>query len=403
MFPNYPQSLSKETSTHFPQRKTSVCNLGLISSEFNEPSMEESNSGIHYPDTFSNESISQYAQQSSVPLNYQGSISNESFTYFTQQQSSVYDHIMTSGKSVSNGNEQSNSYLNYPGQMFSENNPSSMQQSSSFLNVPVLKSSESISNDMQPSLNYAESISNESFTHFTQQEEPVYDQKTTSGESVSNGNEQSNSYLNYPGQLFSENNLSSMQQSRSFLNVPDLKSNESVWNDRHPSSIRHNKKGTISNESFPYFTQGKSSLYYPIENINVSNYCGTDQSISYLNYPGYMSRENNSNFTQHSISSLHESILNSIECASYDMYEVNPVEAYNLGAHTNKNISSDIKNPNSSFANMEYNLTGYMSRDMQNFCSSFSYQEAPSNDNISYRKSSNTVSVGISRNGFKSL
>ncbi|GFU09491.1 hypothetical protein NPIL_118241 [Nephila pilipes] len=64
------------------------------------------------------------------------------------------------------------------------------------------------------------------------------------------------------------------------------------------------------------------------------------------------------------------------------MYAVNP--AYNLGARTKKNISSDIKIPNSCFTNMEYNLTGYMSRDTQNLSSSFSYQESPSNDNISF-------------------
>ncbi|GFU09495.1 hypothetical protein NPIL_118271 [Nephila pilipes] len=321
--------------------------------------MEQSNSGIHYHYTFSNESISQYVHQSSIPLNYPGSISNESFTYFTQQQMSVYDLITTSGESVSSSKEQSNSYLNYPGQMYSENNSSSMQQSSSFLHVPILKSDESISNDMQPSLNYTGLISNESFLYFTQQQEPVYNPITTS---VYNPEEKVSANIYYGTE----------------------QSSEKVCNDRQPSSIRHNNKGTISNESFPYFNQEKNSVYYPVENVSVSTYCGTDQSISYLHYPGYMSRENNSSSTQHSISSLHAPVSNSTETASHKLYAVTPVPTYNLGAHTKKNISSDFKTLNSFFPNVEYSLTAFMSRDMQNLSSPFKNQEAPSNDNISF-------------------
>ncbi|GFS94439.1 hypothetical protein NPIL_51871 [Nephila pilipes] len=140
-FPNDRESMSNETSTHFKQRECSVYNLGVISSEINESSMEQSNSLIYYPETFSNESISRYQQQSTIPLIYQGSISNENFTDITEQQMSVYDPVRTTGDRDLYGLEESKSYMSYSGQMYSENNSSSEQQSSSFFHAKSLKSS----------------------------------------------------------------------------------------------------------------------------------------------------------------------------------------------------------------------------------------------------------------------
>ncbi|GFU09498.1 hypothetical protein NPIL_118291 [Nephila pilipes] len=154
IFLNYLESLSNETSTHFKKRECSVYNLG----EINESCMEQSNSGIYYPEIFSNRSISQNQQQSTKPLIYEGSVSNEIFTDFTEQQMQVHDSVTTTGGNFSYGFEESKSYLSYPEQMYSENNSSSVQQTSPFLLATSLKSSESISNDIQPSsilMNYA--------------------------------------------------------------------------------------------------------------------------------------------------------------------------------------------------------------------------------------------------------
>ncbi|GFT82226.1 hypothetical protein NPIL_86541 [Nephila pilipes] len=297
MFPNHPESMSNETSTHFKQRECSVYNLGVISSEIYESNMEQSNSGIYYPKTFSNETILQYVQQSSLPLNCPESISNKPFNHFTQQQMYVHIPITTSGERFSYCREQSNSYLDYHGQMYNENNSNSMQQSISLLQDRVLKSSESIANEMQPTLNYVGSIPHESFTHFPQR---------------------------------------------------------------------------------------KHLVYNPVDKIKSSIFHGEEKSNSYWNYPGSMSRENNSSPMQHSISSLPTPVSNSTECASYNI-PVIPGQSCNLGAHTKKNISSDNKNSNSFFSNLEYNLTGcIMSPDMHDLSSNFSYHEAPLNDVIPF-------------------
>ncbi|GFT77452.1 hypothetical protein NPIL_237351 [Nephila pilipes] len=168
LFPNQPKSMSNETSTRSKHRESSVYNLGVMSSEINASSMEQSNFGIYYPESFSNQSISQYVQQSNMPLNCPGSILNESFTHFMQHQNSVYNPI-TSDQSFSYGMKPSNSYLNYPGPQYRKNNSNCMQQSSLFLHAPDLKPSESISRDMQLSSiphNYTGSISNELVTYF---------------------------------------------------------------------------------------------------------------------------------------------------------------------------------------------------------------------------------------------
>ncbi|GFS98450.1 hypothetical protein NPIL_99071, partial [Nephila pilipes] len=300
MFPNDPESMSSETWMHCKQRESSVYNIGLISREINESSMKNSNSGIYYPEKFSNERISQNLQLSTIPLIDQGSISNEIFADFTEAQKSVYYPVTLTSGSFSYGLEESKSYLNYPGQMCSENNSSSEQRSNPLMHTKRLKSSESILNDMQPStipLNYAESISNESFT---------------------------------------------------------------------------------------YFTQRETSVYNPVENISASAYCGKEQSSSYLNYPGSIYGENNSSTIQHSITSKDYPVSNSTECASYNMYGVIQEPTYHLGVHAMKKISYDSKNTNSSFANLDNNLGEFMCHDMQDPCSSFNYYETSSNDSICF-------------------
>ncbi|GFT04358.1 hypothetical protein NPIL_546971 [Nephila pilipes] len=285
--------------------------------------MELSNSGIYYPELFSNESISQNVQPSNISLNCQESISNESFTHFTQHQTSVYNTVTTSDqRTIIYAMEPSNSYLNYLGEIYSENNSSSIQQTSSFLHEPSLKPSESISRDMQLSSipqNYTGSISNDLNTHFQQRQNTVHNPIHNLSESISYGTEQSRSYLNYPRSMSRENNSNSKQH---------------------------------------------SSLY--------------------VNYPGPMSCENNSSSMQHSSSSLHAPVSYSNESAFRNMYMGIQEPSYNFGkVHSNKNFSFHIKNSNSSFANLESTLRGCISEDMQELSSSFNHHKAPSNDSIS--------------------
>ncbi|GFT76181.1 hypothetical protein NPIL_264611, partial [Nephila pilipes] len=300
IFLNYLESLSNETSTHFKKRESSLYNLGVISSEINESCMKQSNSGIYNTETLSNESISRNQQQSTIPLIYEGSVSNEIFTDFTEQQMPVYDPVTTTGGSFSYGFEESKSYLSYPGQMYSENNSRSVQQTSPFLLATSIKSSESISNDIQP------------------------------------------------------------------------------------SSILMNFAGSKSNDLFTHFTQRETSVYNPVEKIGASAYCGKEQSSSYLNYPGSIYGENNSSSIKHSITSMDYPVSNSTECASYNMYGVIQEPTYHLGVHGNKNILFDYKNSNSSFSDLDYNLNGSMPRNMQDFSSYFNCHETPSSEVISF-------------------
>ncbi|GFU09497.1 hypothetical protein NPIL_118281 [Nephila pilipes] len=75
---------------------------------------------------------------------------------------------------------------------------------------------------------------------------------------------------------------------------------------------------------------------------------------------------------------------NSTECASYNMYGVTQEPTYHLGEHAKKNILFDDKNTNSSFSNLDYNLNGSMSRNLQDNSLYFNYHETPSSDVISF-------------------
>ncbi|GFS81180.1 hypothetical protein NPIL_65041, partial [Nephila pilipes] len=274
VFPNHAESMSNETSTHFTQRESSVYNLAEILSEINEYSMEQSNSGIYYPETFSNESISKYVQQSSIPLNYPKSISNESFNHFKKQKKSENDTIPTSDVSFSYGREQSDSYLDYRGQMYNENNSSYMQQSISFLHEPVLKSSESIANDMQPLLNYVGAIPNESFTHFPQRKRLEYNPVEKISTSIYCETEQSNSYWNPPGSIYSENNSSSTQHSISSLPTPVSNSTECA---------SYNMYAVTPGQSYNLGSYTKKNISSDIESSN-SSFVNLDYNLRECNF-----------------------------------------------------------------------------------------------------------------------
>ncbi|GFU02404.1 hypothetical protein NPIL_277641 [Nephila pilipes] len=350
--------------------------------------MEQSNSRINYPESFSNEIISQNVQQSNISLNCQESISNESFTHFTQHQNSVYNPITTSDKRIIDGMEPSNSYLNYPGEIYSENNWSSMQETSLFLHANSLKPSESISRDMQLSSipqNYTGSISNDLVTHFQQRQNSVHNPVHNLSESISYGTEQSSSYLNYPRLMSRENNSSAMQHSNLYVNYTGSMSVENNSSSMQHSSLYVNYPVSTSCEI------NSNSKQHSCSYLNYSRSMSRENNSSYLqhsslfvNYSISMSRENNSGSMQHSSSSLHAPVSNSNESESRNMYMEIQEPSYNFGnVQAKKNISCHIKNSNSSFANLESTLRGCISHDMEDLSYSFNYYKASSNDFIS--------------------
>ncbi|GFT69801.1 hypothetical protein NPIL_501341, partial [Nephila pilipes] len=369
MFLNDPESMSNETWMHFPQQESLVYKLGLISREINETSMENSNSGIFYPKTFSNESISQNLQQSTIPLIYQASISNEIFTDFTEQQKSVYDPLTTTGDKFSYGLKEYKTYLNFPGQRNSENNSSSEQRSSPFLHTKSLKSSESISNDMQPSTipqNYSGSISNESFTHFMQRETSVNKPVEKISSRAYCGKEQSRSYWNYPGSIYSENNSSTIQHSITSMDYPVSNSTEC------PS---YNMYGVIQEPTYHLGVHAMKNISYDSKNTN-SSFANLDNNLgefmchdmidSCLSFNYYEISSNDAiSFENHET----HSAFNYPETTS-KVYKTNDMLNYYISSNfstpvTPKRSLCDIKQSNGSLFSPGFTSTETVSSDEQ--------------------------------------
>ncbi|GFS94437.1 hypothetical protein NPIL_51861 [Nephila pilipes] len=305
-------------------------------------------------------------QPSSILMNYSGSISNDLFTHFTQRETSVYNPVEKISASAYYGKEQSNSYLNYPGSIYGENNSGSIQHSITSMDYPVSNSTECASYDM-----------------YGVTQEPTYHLGAHAKKNICFDNKSSNSSYSYLDYNLKENMSRNMQDHITFFNYDETPSNDVNSFENHQTHldlVYPDKASRIHKTNDMLNSYSSPNLRIPLT-LKTAPY-DSEQSNGSLLYPYFTANETVSNDTQYSQQIPYTSSLNSGENISHNIPNTisvheNPYSMYKEtisrsmentsssscipGLHSNTNNSFNLQKSNSAFNHLDSTY----SRDMK--------------------------------------